>query len=132
VLVRHRPYASFERCTSARVVIEKAALSAWQDVFPVLGSDGKVVGMVPSDVLRAMAANPDLGGLAIVHDLMVPPVTVRDTDDLRQALQAILEHGVREVMVLADDGRIAGFLDEAEINRVYHDATASHTEGAPD
>jgi hypothetical protein len=33
------------------------------------------------------------------------------------------EHGLREIPVVGEDGRIVGFLDEAEITRVYHDAT---------
>lgn len=49
---------------------------------------------------------------------MVPPVTVKDTDDLQRALQTILEHGLREIPVVGADGRIIGFLDEAEITRV--------------
>jgi CIC family chloride channel protein len=125
VLVRNRPYATFVARTSAREVIEKTAASAWQDVFPVLDADGTVVGMVLSDVLRTMAANPDLGALAIAHDLMVPPLSVRDTDDLQRALEMILKHGLREIMVVDEDGKIVGFLDEAENTRVYHDATAS-------
>ena len=80
--------------------------------------------MILSDILRTMAANPDIGGFAIAHDLMVPPVSVRDTDDLQRALEVILEHGLREIIVVDEDGRIVGFLDEAEINRVYHRATS--------
>jgi CBS domain-containing protein len=72
-----------------------------------------------------MAANPDLGELAIAHDLMIPPVSVRDTDDLQRALDAILEHGVREIVVTDELGRIVGLLDEADITRVYQSATAS-------
>ncbi len=123
VLVRDRPYAVFTTRTPAREVVQKAAVSAWQDVFPVLGDDGKVVGMVLSDVLRTMAANPDVGDITIAHDLMVAPVSVRDTDNLQSALQVILEHGLREIFVVGDDGRIAGFLDEAEITRAYHSTT---------
>ncbi len=129
VLVRDRTYATFVTRTSGREVIEKVAANAWQDVFPVLGEDGKLVGMILSDVLRTMAANPDLGRLAIADDLMVPPVTVKDTDDLQHALQMILEHGLRELLVVDDEGRIVGFLDEAEITRVYHDATAGRRPG---
>lgn len=125
VVVRDRPYDTFETRTPAREVIQKAAASAWQDVFPVVDGEGKVVGMVLSDVLRTMAANPDLGEFAIAHDLMVPPVSVRDSDDLQRALKTILEHGLREIMVVGEDGKIVGFLDEAEITRVYHEATAS-------
>jgi chloride channel protein, CIC family len=124
VLARDRDHASFEARTPAREVVEKAAATAWQDVFPVLDEGGKLVGVVLSDVLRTIAANPDLGDLAIAHDLMVPPVSVKDTDDLQRALDAILAHGVRELVVTDDQGRIVGLLDEADITRVYQSATA--------
>jgi CIC family chloride channel protein len=125
VLVRDRPYATFTTRTPAHEVIEKAAATAWQDVFPVLDDDGKLVGIVLSEVLRTMAANPDISELAIADDLMVPPVSVQDSNDLQRALEVILEHGLREIVVVDAGGRIVGFLDEAEITRVYHDATAS-------
>jgi CIC family chloride channel protein len=125
VVVRDRPYSTFTTRTPAREVIQKAAAMAWQDVFPVVGEGDKLVGMVLSDVLRTMAANPDIGELAIAHDLMVPPVSVQDTDDLQRALEAILEHGLREIIVIGPQGRIIGFLDETEITRVYHRATSS-------
>jgi CIC family chloride channel protein len=67
-----------------------------------------------------MAQEPDIGALAIAHDLMLPPIAVRESDDLHSALEAILKHGVRELVVLDDKGGIVGFLDEAEITRVYH------------
>jgi CIC family chloride channel protein len=123
VLVRDRPYAMFTTRSPALEVIQKAAAMAWQDVFPVLDESGKLVGIVISEVLRTMAANPDLGSLAIAHDLMVPPVSVKDSDDLHRALEVILEHGLREIVVVDDQARIVGFLDEAEITRVYRDAT---------
>ena len=72
-----------------------------------------------------MAADPDVGPLAIAHDMMAPPIAVKGTDDLHGALEIILKHGVRELIVVDDEGRIVGFLDEAEITRVYHEATAS-------
>jgi CIC family chloride channel protein len=123
VLVRDRAYATFTTRTPAEEVVQKAAGAAWQDVFPVLGEDGKVIGMILSDVLRTMAANPDVGEIAIAHDLMVAPVSILDTDSLQHALEVILEHGLREIFVVAEDGRIVGFLDEAEITRAYHSST---------
>jgi CIC family chloride channel protein len=125
VVVRNRPYVTFTTRTHASEVTQRAATTAWQDVFPVLDEGGKLVGIILSDILRTMAANPDIGEFAIAHDLMVPPVCVRDTDDLQRALEAILEHGLREIVVVDEEGRIVGFLDEAEINRVYHRATSS-------
>lgn len=125
VLTRDRVHTSFEERTPAREVVERAAAATWQDVFPVLGEGGKLVGIVLSDVLRTIAANPDVGDLAIAYDLMVPPVSVKDTDDLQRALDAILAHGMRELVVTDDHGRIVGLLDEADITRVYQSATAS-------
>jgi CIC family chloride channel protein len=125
VIVRDRPYATFTTRTPAGEVIQKAAQNAWQDVFPVLDDAGKLVGIVLSEILRTLAANPDLGQFAIAHDLMIPPVSVNDTDDLQRAVEAILEHGLREIIVVGEGGRIVGFLDEGEITRFYHDATAS-------
>ncbi len=128
ILVRNRPYATFALRTPAQEVVEKAAAMAWQDVFPVVGDDDKVVGMVLSDVLRMMAANPDVSGLTIAHDLMIPPVSLLDTDNLQRALEVILEHGLREIVVVDATGRIVGFLDEAEITRAYHSTTVSRRE----
>jgi chloride channel protein, CIC family len=124
VIVRDRTHETFSLRTPARVVIEKAAATAWQDMFPVLDDGGVLVGVVVSDILRTMAANPDIGHLAIAHDLMIPPVSVKDTDDLQRALDVILEHGVREIVVTDEEGRIVGLLDEADITRVYQSATA--------
>jgi CIC family chloride channel protein len=123
VIVRNRPYATFTTRAHAQEIVEKAADNAWQDVFPVVDDAGTLVGMVTSDVLRSMAANPDARGIAIAHDLMMPPVSVHDTDTLQVALVAILEHNLREVIVVDDGDRIVGFLDEAEITRAYQSAT---------
>ncbi len=123
VVVRDRPYSTLTTRTPASEVIQKAAATAWQDVFPVLDEQGKLVGIVLSDILRTVAANPDLREFAIAHDLMVPPVSVSDSDDLQRALEVILEHGLREIVVVEGEGRIIGFLDEAEITRVYQQAT---------
>ncbi|HEX4447989.1 MAG TPA: chloride channel protein [Polyangiaceae bacterium] len=127
ILVRNRPYATLTLRTPANEVVQKAAAMAWQDVFPVLDEGNKLVGIVLSDVLRTMAANPDIGPFTIAHDLMVPPVSVQDTDNLQRALEMILEHGLREIVVVDDAARIIGFLDEAEITRAYHSSTVSRS-----
>src|SRR4029077_16494012 len=127
VVVRNRPHASFRGQTPVREVIERAAATTWQDVFPVLGDDDKLVGIVLSDALRTMAANPDITDLAIAHDLMMPPVSVKVTDDLQRALDAFLAVGVRELVVIDEQGLIVGLLEEADITRVYQHATANKT-----
>ncbi len=123
IVVRDRPYTSFSRRTPASDVIAKVAESEWQDAFPVLGDDGKLAGIVSSEVLRATATNPDIGTFALADDMMEPPVVLSESDDLHLALETMLENGAREVIVVDGKGAIVGFLDEAEITQAYHATT---------
>ena len=84
-----------------------------------------MIGTIDADILRTTALSPELGGFAIAHDLMAQPATIRETDDLHRALQALLEHGARELLVLDAGDKIVGFLGEADVARAYHAATAS-------
>ena len=72
VVVRDRPYIDVLSGARRRARSStKVAESEWQDAFPVLGDDGKLAGVISSDVLRTMATNPDLGMFALADDMMV-------------------------------------------------------------
>ena len=122
VLARGRSYVSFDPGTPGGEIMTRIAQSTWQDAFPVLSHDRKLVGVVSSDVLRTFAAEPALARMTIAHDVMMPPISVRDSDDLHTALEAILKHGMREVLVTNGEGTIVGFINEAEISGAYHAA----------
>jgi chloride channel protein, CIC family len=124
VVIRSRPFVSFNARTTASSVIERIATCEWQDTFPVLSEDGKVIGTIDAEILRTAATTPELYDLAIAHDMMTNPASLCETEDLHRALQALLEHGVRELLVIDSDGKIVGFLDEADVTRAYHEATA--------
>jgi CIC family chloride channel protein len=81
--------------------------------------------MITSDMLRILATERELEPWALAADAMQPAVTVRPEDDLRSATEAMLAHGVREVPVIDDTGRIVGFLDEADVGKAYLEATRS-------
>jgi CIC family chloride channel protein len=129
VLVRGREWEAFEPNLPAKDVVARVAASDWQDVFPVTASDGRVAGMITADVLRSHGQDPDAALMSVARDLMQRPVTVSESTDLHTALVVMMRHSLREVMV-TERGRIVGFLDEAEIGRVYHDATVHDAEGA--
>jgi CIC family chloride channel protein len=95
----------------------------------VLAADGKLLGVITAEILRTTAAEPGVGDFALAADMMSPPFAVKPSDDLRRALEVIMEHGVREIIVVDDGGRIVGFLDEADITRVYHEATRAQQAG---
>lgn len=131
VVTRGRAFVTFAPATPASQVLREASDSAWQDAFPVIDEAGKLVGFVTSDALRVLTAEREIEPWMIAVDVMQPPVTIRETDDLRTATRAMIDHGLREVAVLGDDGRIVGFLDEADVARAYLAATGATVE-APD
>jgi CIC family chloride channel protein len=124
VVIKDRPYVTFTRKTPAAQVIREVAESAWQDAFPVLEPDGKLAGVISSEILRTMASDPEVSQLALADDMMAAPLSIKDHADLHVALDLILANNVRELLVVDGDGRIVGFLDEADITRVYHSATS--------
>jgi chloride channel protein, CIC family len=123
VLVKGRPYAVFQATAPATEVIHEVAGAQWQDVFPVISSNGAVVGVITSDILRTIVQEPSIAEWAIAHDMMLAPVIVHDSADVSSALEVLLSHSAREVVIVDDDGHIVGFLDEAEISRLHHRST---------
>lgn len=124
-LVRSRPYVSFRREATAREILERSKDAAsWQDVFPVLADDGHLLGAISTDSVRNLAMNPDVQELTLAVDLMAAPAFVLEDEDLHTALERMLAHSTREIVVLDSAGAISGFLDESEIQRAYHDVTS--------
>ncbi len=124
VLVAGREVVSFERKTPARDVLRGIATSDWQDSFPVLDETKKLVGVVTTEILRVAAVEPEAVELAIAEDIMAAPVAVSKTDDLHVALEVMLAHGMRELLVVDHAGYVVGVVDEAEITAAYLQATA--------
>jgi CIC family chloride channel protein len=119
VAVRDRPYIAFEMATPAHQVIHQIADSSWQDVFPVVGNDGKMVGMIDTELLRTFASQPDFELVTVAADLMQPPLSVPASENLHVAIELMLRHQLRELPVTDVGGKIIGFLDEADITRAY-------------
>ena len=123
VVVRDRPYVSFELATPAQQVIHHLAESSWQDVFPVLDKGGAMVGMIQAELLRTFASQPDFELVTVAADLMQAPLSVPLSENLHDAIDQMLRHSLREIPVVDDAGKIIGFLDETDITRAYLAAT---------
>lgn len=130
VMTHDRPYASFHPATHVSELLHKIADSTWQDVFPVLDSDGKIIGIVTTDQVKILAAERDLEIIAVTADVMQPVTSVRESDDLSTATRTMLAGSMRAVPVINAEGTIVGFLDEADIRRAYVAATEEHQERA--
>jgi CIC family chloride channel protein len=110
--------------TPAHNVIHEIAQSSWQDVFPVVGTKGEMVGIVDTELLRTFASQPDFEHVTVAADLMQSPISVSTSESLHAAIDLMLRHGLRELPVLDEAGKIVGFLDEADVTRAYMAAIA--------
>jgi CIC family chloride channel protein len=121
-MIQGRLYVSFAPRTKAEEIVSKLPEATWQDVFPV-EEQGTLRGMITADALRMLVLDRDVDKWTIAADIMVPPVTVRPDDSLRAATSILLQNGIRELPVVDPQGRIVGFLDEADIAKAYLEAT---------
>ena len=123
-LVEGRSFASFAPATSASEMLHRVADTSWQDVFPVLDPDGKMLGIITSESLRVIASERELEGMTVAADILQPPLSLSPDDHLRTAVEAMLANTLREIPVIDATGRIIGLLDEADVSRSYLLATA--------
>jgi CIC family chloride channel protein len=133
LMARGRPFVSFSAATPAEDMLRRIGEAAWQDVFPVVEPDGSLSGLVSADALRMLASEQREITWLVAADLMQPAVTVGPDDDLHVATEKLVQNGLRELVVVGRKGEILGFLDEAEVARVYlrsaaraEDAARSH------
>lgn len=86
---------------------------------PVVDASGKLAGIITSEDVDALKAEPGLELVVNAADVMRPPVAVRAQDDLHTALEVMLANGISRIPVVDDEGRILGFVDEAAIAKAY-------------
>jgi CIC family chloride channel protein len=94
-------------------------LPVGQHVFPVLDSSETIVGLVSSDDLAILEAEPSLSRLITASDIMRPAASVRVDDTLFTALELMRAEQLPELPVLDDDGKLLGFIDETTIAGAY-------------
>lgn len=85
------------------------------------GGAARPVGIVTDrDIVVAVIAVPGVRPEGIrVGDVMASPVVLaREGDGVFEALQAMSEHGVRRLPVVAEDGALAGIVTADDILRV--------------
>ncbi len=94
--------------------------------LPVIESkaEARLVGIVTDRdlVTKVVAANRDVKS-ATVRDAMTPnPVSVKEDDDLQQAMSLMKDRQVRRMPVVDNSGRLSGIIAQADVaTRVHRD-----------
>ncbi len=130
--VKDRPFISFEPGASASEVLRRTSEPSWQDLFPVLDAEARMIGVITNEELRILAAEPELALVVTAIDLMRPPVGVKLTDDLRKAFETMRREGLRDLPVIDDDRRILGFIDEGSLAHAYLQASEERSTRVPE
>jgi CIC family chloride channel protein len=126
-LVRSQPFRSFSLAAPAAELVRRPPGAPDQRVFPVLDPSRRLIGIITSDDLAALAAEPEVWALVNAADLMRPRAAANREDHLRAALEAMIEHAITELPIVDAEGGVVGFVDEASIANAYlrHLTTAS-------
>jgi CIC family chloride channel protein len=113
------PFATLSPNLTAKEVTEIARAGQSRNVYPVLDSGRGLVGIITTEELRMLNADPELQLLTNASDLMRPPKSVHAHDHMRTALDAMVSIGWQEVPVTDDAGRFIGMVDEANLAQAY-------------
>ena len=128
ILVKDRPLATFVRETpGVRGHSRRGGRPTSRMRFPCSAADGKLVGVITAEILRDDGGRPDVVRVALADDMMGAPISVRDTDDLHNALEIMIANAMRELLVVDETGKVLGVLDQTEITIAYLAATARRT-----
>jgi chloride channel protein, CIC family len=117
-------YVRFTPETPVSELVQATAAGGWQDVFPVIGTDGQLSGLVTAPEIFVVASQPESCAWLLAADVMLPPTSLRPDDHLRRATEVMVRSGLRELPVIDEGGTLVGFLDEADIAHSYVDAAA--------
>ena len=118
------PPVCFFRETSRAEIIRRASGDSGQEVFPVIGADGVLLGLITPAALRVLSAEESGTMWTIAADLMQTAISVRPEDDLRTASAAMVNNELREIPIVSPEQRVLGMLDETDIAEIYLHAAA--------
>src|SRR5262249_34946003 len=117
-------YATFDLDTPAPAMSLALTNHREQITFPVVDASGAIVGVVGAPAISFVAAESDLHSLTVAADLMHAVASVSPSDHLDKVAELLVGTDQRELLVLAPDGRIAGFIHESIVTRAHLAALA--------
>lgn len=106
---------------SVAALVELASHAA-QNLFPVVGADGRLVGELSIEVLRSALVDTERSRDALVRDVMKPPVgPLVPESDLAEAARLLADRRVDSVVIVrsAEDPQILGIFTQRDLVVAY-------------
>ena len=95
-----------------------------RDLFPVVDSDGMMVGMIKMNDIRNLMFEQDLYEKISVRDLMYMPEFFISPNDPMELIVEKFKTCKRYNLAVIDDGKYIGFISRARVFSVYRDTMA--------
>jgi CBS domain-containing protein len=128
---------------SLRTVAERAVENTGCRVIAVVGADERLVGVIPvrvlvNDIFLKIVPEEFLGeilnlegalkyaehvGARTARDIMLPPVTVRRDDSVRDAFERMHEAKLNGLPITDEGSLVVGYVDQLELLLVWVRAT---------
>lgn len=114
-------------CRADDSIVHVADTMRKEDIgsLPVVDSgDQRLVGMVTDRdiVVKVVAAGADIRSATVKDAMTANPVSVREDDDVNEAVQVMSRRQVRRLPVVDANGKLTGIVSQADIaTRGQHD-----------
>jgi CIC family chloride channel protein len=115
-----------EECTTLRALTDVVA-GTRDLVFPVVGQDGRLTGLLALQDARKVLFESTLRDLLVVRDLMRPPTVVHPDMSLYDALMLFVETDLSQLPVVEADqpDSVRGMLDRRHVFTAYSSTLAA-------
>jgi CIC family chloride channel protein len=112
------PVRTFRKDARASEIVAVAG-PATQAVYPVIDAASRIAGIITADEIAILSSEPELLPLVNAADLMRPPVSVDQDDDLGFALQTMISNELAQLPITDRSGRCIGLVTAEDIARAY-------------
>lgn len=126
--VIERDFAKVTAEMTLKQMVDVIASSS-RNLFPVVDTDGRLLGIVRLDDIRNIMFRPDLYQKMRVGGFMtMPAATVRVTDGMEEVMRVFDDTSAWNLPVVDDEGRYIGFVSKSKIFNSYRTVLKQYTD----
>ena len=103
-------------------IVKKAIAQSSRNVFPVVGDDGRLAGVVQVDNIRNIMFRPELYDRFSVSRFMVsPPAKIKNNMPMDKIMKIFDDTKAWNLPVINEDGHYLGFVSKSKILNAYRE-----------